>query len=213
VKAPVRPAREKKPVAAAPVVVAAVIEERVSLVAEFTTAAPAKEPMPFAEPEPSPFAIDRSLPKEVAATEDFAGQAAEVPVLTPEPELEEEEEVTPLKPEPVESGEDEDDEAPAFFTISDEEEPDEEPALPQVAKKEEEVPVVLPGMFDALDDDLDDLEPASEKPAAGTKPRAGGKGQPELSFEGGPRGKFEGASPSLFEGEDLDVPAFLRKKR
>ena len=40
-----------------------------------------------------------------------------------------------------------------------------------------------------------------------------GKAQPELSFERGPRGKFEGAPSSLFEGEDLDVPAFLRKKR
>jgi len=37
--------------------------------------------------------------------------------------------------------------------------------------------------------------------------------QTEMSFDGGPKGRFEGADPSVFEGEDLDVPAFLRKKR
>jgi cell division protein FtsZ len=61
-------------------------------------------------------------------------------------------------------------------------------------------------IFDSALDDSDDL--ATEKP--GRKP---GDPQGELSFEGGPRGRFEGASPSVFEGEDLDVPAFLRKKR
>lgn len=37
--------------------------------------------------------------------------------------------------------------------------------------------------------------------------------QTELSFDGGPKGRFEDTDPSIFEGEDLDVPAFLRKKR
>ncbi len=37
--------------------------------------------------------------------------------------------------------------------------------------------------------------------------------QSELSLEGGPRGRFEGEEPSMFEGEDLDIPAFLRKKK
>lgn len=37
--------------------------------------------------------------------------------------------------------------------------------------------------------------------------------QAELSLEGGPRGRFEGEEPSMFEGEDLDIPAFLRKKK
>jgi hypothetical protein len=74
--------------------------------------------------------------------------------------------------------------------------------------------VVLPGVFDELDDVFAGMEDvsAAETPVVPAKAR-GGKGQSELSFEGGPRGKFEGASPSLFEGEDLDVPAFLRKKR
>ena len=39
------------------------------------------------------------------------------------------------------------------------------------------------------------------------------KGQGELSFDGGPKGRFEGDEPSMADGEDLDVPAFLRKKR
>ncbi|MGE9270030.1 MAG: hypothetical protein ACQKBU_04440 [Verrucomicrobiales bacterium] len=37
--------------------------------------------------------------------------------------------------------------------------------------------------------------------------------QSELSLDGGPKGRFEGADPSMIDGEDLDVPAFLRKKR
>lgn len=37
--------------------------------------------------------------------------------------------------------------------------------------------------------------------------------QSELSFDGGPKGRFEGSDPSMIDGEDLDVPAFLRKKR
>ena len=122
-----------------------------------------------------------------------------------------------LEPVPVE--EPEEDESPAFFTITDEHDPEDEPTIAELnttAEEEEEVPVVLPGVFDELDEDLEDihdLNPVEVKPVPSAKSRAPGKGQPELSFEGGPRGKFEGASPSLFEGEDLDVPAFLRKKR
>ena len=37
--------------------------------------------------------------------------------------------------------------------------------------------------------------------------------QGELELDGGPKGKFEGGSPNLHEGEDLDVPAFLRKRK
>ena len=206
----------------------------------------AESSMPFAEPEPSPFSIDRSLPEEIAATEDFAGKQPVVPVLEPEPEdFEEElpdlpeeveeaiteqvEEVAEVKaetkpkevvakqvvaPAPVE--EPEEDESPAFFTITDEHDPENEPTIAELNTKPEQSkdsPVVLPGVFDELDDDLEDPAPVEEKPAPAAKARPAGKGQPELSFEGGPRGKFEGASPSLFEGEDLDVPAFLRKKR
>lgn len=179
---------------------------------------------PFAEPEPSPFTIDHALTPELADDDDFAGVAREVPVLAPEADESPEApaEVVPVLA--VESAaaavvkveeEEDDEESPAFFEIAHEPEPDEEPvaAVEAGAEADEEVPVVLPGVFDDLDDDLGEIEPVAGKLAASPKLKAGGKGQPELSFEGGPRGKFEGASPSLFEGEDLDVPAFLRKKR
>jgi cell division protein FtsZ len=179
---------------------------------------------PFAEPEPSPFTIDHALTPELADDDDFAGVAREVPVLAPEADESPEApaEVVPVLA--VESAaaavvkveeEEDDEESPAFFEIADEPEPDEEPvaAVEAGTEADEEVPVVLPGVFDDLDDDLGEIEPVAGKLAASPKLKAGGKGQPELSFEGGPRGKFEGASPSLFEGEDLDVPAFLRKKR
>lgn len=227
VKAVVRPVREKK---AAPVAATAVVplfEEPevapVAVPASKPAPAPAADPMPFAEPEPSPFDIDHSMPEEVAATEDFAGKSPEIPVLHREPEEKDEPlevlEASGKKVEAAAPDEPEEDESPAFFTITDEVDPDDELTLAELAGKteeEEEVPVILPGVFDELDDDLDDpadLSPVEVKPAPPVKSRAAGKGQPELSFEGGPRGKFEGASPSLFEGEDLDVPAFLRKKR
>ena len=106
----------------------------------------------------------------------------------------------------------------AFFSIEEEPAAEEEEKAPEPAAEddEEEAPVVLPGVFDELDDVFTGMEEEPEpldKPAVPAKAHAGSKGQGELSFEGGPRGKFEGASPSLFEGEDLDVPAFLRKKR
>jgi cell division protein FtsZ len=62
----------------------------------------------------------------------------------------------------------------------------------------------------------DFMEPESEPEASAKQARsrpAKADPQAELSFDGGPRGRFEASSPSLFEGEDLDVPAFLRKKR
>ncbi len=221
VKLPVRTAREKKAVPAAAVV--PLFEPPVAPVAKSAPppAKPAPSPaesMPFAEPEPSPFEINRSLPDDVAASEDFAGKSREkVKVLEPEPEpglieIETTEvveifSVTMVDEETVED----DEEAPAFFTVTGRE--DQDPQSSVTGKEDHRVPVVLPGVFDELEDDLDAIAALEEKPAAAAKPRVGGKGQPELSFEGGPRGKFEGASPSLFEGEDLDVPAFLRKKR
>lgn len=58
-----------------------------------------------------------------------------------------------------------------------------------------------------------------EKPA--TPPRRSKKSkasppsspQGELLLYGGPRGRFEGEEPNLVDGEDLDIPAFLRKKK
>lgn len=200
---PPPPAHEAKPQPSASVAkaiaAASLFEEVRPTVAEFTTKPKpkpepvAEEQMPFAEPEPSPFTIDRTPVREAAAPDDFAGTAeAEAEAADEDqPEAAEDEAVAGEEPAAVETPE------------------------PEAAEDEEETPVVLPGVFDELDDvftGMEDPEPA-EKPAAAAKARAGGKDQGELSFEGGPRGKFEGGSPSLFEGEDLDVPAFLRKKR
>lgn len=112
----------------------------------------------------------------------------------------------------------EEDEEPAFFEVAAKEESAASPlaeAEPESEPKAEGKPVILPGVFDDLDEAFTDIgEPAAEeKPVVPVKARGAGKGQAEMSFDGGPRGRFEGASPSLFEGEDLDVPAFLRKKR
>jgi len=64
-----------------------------------------------------------------------------------------------------------------------------------------------------LDDGDEDGPFVSELDLGGEDEDKKGGSQGELSFEGGPRGRFEGADPNVFEGEDLDVPAFLRKKR
>jgi len=72
---------------------------------------------------------------------------------------------------------------------------------------------------DGLEEPADVPKAESPKKAAVQEPlpeassEADEDSQGELSFEGGPRGRFEGAQPSMFDGEDLDVPAFLRKKR
>jgi len=81
----------------------------------------------------------------------------------------------------------------------------------QAAKRSFSGPKI--GKDDVFDSDLEDSgDDEAEKTDKKTDKKADGS-QGELSFEGGPRGRFEGASPSVFEGEDLDVPAFLRKKR
>ena len=189
--------------------------------------------MPFAEPENSPFTVDRSLSEEVADSDDFAGKPIESTKSEKKaaeddmPELEdlesEVQEPIEVKARPVdddlEPDENEDeDEEPAFFSVKNDEKKDQDDGkFPNLKGKGKEKAVVLPGVFEDLDgDSVDELEavehkPEPEKPAA--KSKSGGKNQSELSFDGGPRGRFEGASPSLFDGEDLDVPAFLRKKK
>jgi cell division protein FtsZ len=51
---------------------------------------------------------------------------------------------------------------------------------------------------------------SKEKKSKSTRPE---QPQGELLLDGGPRGKFEGEAPNLVDGEDLDIPAFLRKKK
>ncbi len=211
------PPRERKAVTPA-MTAASLFEDPSPSITEFSTAKAAveeEEEMPFAEPEPSPFTIDRSAQAEpVAASEDdFAGPAVEAAAPAaeePEPEEEPAEDDEPSGDLPA--GEDEE---PAFFEVAakDEPEPAVAEAAPAAEAEPEDKPVILPGVFDDLDDAFSEIDEPGEKPVQPVKARAAGKGQGELSFDGGPRGRFEGASPSLFEGEDLDVPAFLRKKR
>lgn len=64
-----------------------------------------------------------------------------------------------------------------------------------------------------LDDELE-LEGEEEQESLfSASSRDDGSAQGELELDGGPKGKFEGESPNFHEGEDLDVPAFLRKRR
>lgn len=229
------PPRERKAVVPAMTAASLFTDEPEPSIAEFTTvskpapaSAPAPAPVPaveedtpFAEAESSPFSIDHSVLETTsieASDDDFAGISAasgsgtfvtteDISIDDDFPEIEE-----------TSSPAVEEDEEPAFFEVSAKEEAIEEPVLearPEPEPKAEDKPVILPGVFDDLDEAFSDIgEPAAEeKPVVPVKARAAGKGQGELSFDGGPRGRFEGASPSLFEGEDLDVPAFLRKKR
>lgn len=216
-------AREKKPAVKAAVTAASLFADPAPapVVAEFTSrAAAVVDEAPFAEPEPSPFTIDPIKPEEEEEEEVFTSLRKEEPELEvepepePEPELEsepeavslpeiEDEDFPELEAPPVSEPEEEE---PAFFSIADDQEAANE------KEPEGEKPVVLPGVFDDLEEEFADLEEPVVLEKSSGKPKPG-KAQTELSFEGGPRGKFEGASPSLFEGEDLDVPAFLRKKR
>jgi cell division protein FtsZ len=220
------PPRERKTVEPAMTAASLFSNEPEPSIAEFTTAAkPAPEPVedtPFAEAESSPFSIDHSVPETAAieaSEDDFAGVAAASKsgsfVTTEDISIDDDDfpEIGEESGAPVVE-----EEEPAFFEVSAKEEPEVEPVVEarlEPEEKAEEKPVILPGVFDDLDEAFSDIgEPAvEEKPVVPVKARGAGKGQGELSFDGGPRGRFEGASPSLFEGEDLDVPAFLRKKR
>ena len=57
------------------------------------------------------------------------------------------------------------------------------------------------------------ITPVVEKSPQPQKKHEMSTSQPELELDGGPKGKFEGGSPNIHEGEDLDVPAFLRKRK
>lgn len=231
------PSREKKP-AVAPAAMAASLftdPEPGPVVAEFTSRAaepapvpapqakskpqpqaPAVEEAPFAEPEPSPFTIDHDAPQAEAEEDDFASfmeeeeePEAAMPAAASTPVIEEEEEEEPF----VSIEEEEEDERPTIV-VPPTSAPVAKSAQPAAAAQNPN-PVVLPGVFDDLEEAFAELEEDRSAPEVPIAPRGktGGKAQGELSFEGGPRGKFEGSNSSLFEGEDLDVPAFLRKKR
>ena len=51
-------------------------------------------------------------------------------------------------------------------------------------------------------------EGADENGPEGKKPKGS---QTELELDPGAKGRFEKSEPTIVDGEDLDVPAFLRK--
>lgn len=163
-------------------------------VAEWTVVPPADEPSYFAEPEPEP----EGLFEEARFEEDE-------PVVFKEIEPEERKSSEPLPPF-AESGFDF---KPAGKAL---------PRKNKVSSAKDDFARPSDQEDEIFGSDLEEPEPVKPKgpePAEDAAPRKGKgpKDQTELSFEGGPRGRFEGGSPSMFEGEDLDVPAFLRKKR
>ncbi len=169
-------------------------------------------------------------PEAVSATEpeaDLEEPEPEPEIEKPDPDPVPEEEVVE-EPEPVVQLE-------PFDDFLDESFPEEEPEPDQQEDPQAEEPEET-GPPEPEDDEAPFAEAGftlkSDKKAPGAKPKKGedliedfaggpddlfesdsGKSQAELSFDGGPKGRFEGSDPSVFEGEDLDVPAFLRKKR
>jgi cell division protein FtsZ len=129
---------------------------------------------------------------------------------------------------------------PEEMLFADIDKPDEPEAGTSVFEKPEDLPFAE--TIDPPEDELE-FEAFEEKPAEKMqplptaekkgKPKPNGKSgaksrkrpspkgkfkkipakQAELAFDGGPTGKFAGESPNVFEGENLDIPAFLRKKK
>lgn len=186
---------------------------------------PEEEPEPVTEPEPEPEEEPApAFEQETLDAWEPDDQSVEPEEPEPEPEAEvTEPELEEVEPEPI----DEPEEMP-------EPEPEEEPSFfaePEAEESEEEMVDLAPEPEPVEADEIPfaessfEVKPAKKKPAkkkargtddggdlfGGTS--SGGKSQSELSLDGGPKGRFEGADPSLIDGEDLDVPAFLRKKR
>ncbi|MCH7226962.1 cell division protein FtsZ [Haloferula sp. A504] len=150
---------------------------------------PEPEPEPENEPEPEPSPV-----VELEPFDDFLDD----PPLDDEPTAKTEETAEPepeeSKPaEPAADTEDDGDDAPFA-----------ESGFSRKTKDEDSG-----GKSSSKDDLIEDFAGAPddlfEEDSDGS--------QTELSFDGGPKGRFEGSDPSLIDGEDLDVPAFLRKKR
>lgn len=182
------------------------------------------EPEPQSVSEPEPLAEEAPTPE---VEDEWEHDAVEIIEPSPEPESvkeeptsEESEDIEPepeSEPEPEEEVIASEEEEPAFFAepeeeadedLSPEPEPDEEP--------EDEVPFAE-SAFDPAPPTRSGNKSKSQKSSGDDDLFSGGiggkKAQSELSLDGAPKGRFEGADPSLIDGEDLDVPAFLRKKR
>lgn len=196
---------------------AAALEPSMGFEAE-PEAEPERAPEPEEEPALEQESLDSWAPdhEAVEIVEPKPIEAEKEPELDPEPEPEPEVESEAEPEAEVESDSEPEPELeePAFF--AEPEEFDEETDLSPEPEPEDDIPFAEPtqepaagkakssGKKPKAADDADDLFGSSQ---------SGGKSQSELSFDGGPKGRFEGADPSLVDGEDLDVPAFLRKKR
>lgn len=135
---------------------------------------------------------DEEDPDEESESEPVAEEEEVSEEPEPEPELEQEPELeSESGPEP------ESDPEPSPFAETEDVKKLEIPAKSMRSRRIEE----------------DDTFASAPEDLFGGKPKSKKDSQAELTFDGGPKGRFEGADPSVEDGEDLDVPAFLRRKR
>ncbi len=179
------------------------------------------EPEPWAAEEEKEQVVEEEKPSAPEPDEAPPTAAGEAKPLSPfEPDL------TAVAPEPEDEIEDLpnfEDEVPAVPSwISAK---GKRPFVPKNSEPEMEVPFAEPSP--PSPDETPGEKPEAVESEAATEPKsdppvlseeepsrpAKSGGQGELTFDSGPKGRFEGADPSLIDGEDLDVPAFLRRKR
>jgi len=167
---------------------------------EATLAAAVAVPEPASEPEPIE-EVQEEISQEEDDREEEQEVEAEAPVAEEQSEVEDEaveEEVT-------------EEEAPhAPEIIIADEDPGAEAVEPEQEEEEE-----APDETEVVGEPEAEKEEPASPPSKGKKSKASRPAQPqgELLLDGGPRGKFEGEAPNLVDGEDLDIPAFLRKKK
>ncbi|MGJ8655747.1 MAG: cell division protein FtsZ [Akkermansiaceae bacterium] len=162
-------------------------------------------------PEPTPRAvvaeIEIEVEEEVEEIEEEPEPEVEAVVEVEEENLQVEEveeeahapEVKIVDEDPVEEAEEPDEDEEEFEEDEPESEEDDDEDQPEENEEDEEPEVVA-------------KEESSGPPRRENRSKPASP-QGELLLDGGPRGKFEGEAPNLVDGEDLDIPAFLRKKK
>ena len=131
-----------------------------------------------------------------------------------EDEVEEPDEVESISSEETEENEKEEETPEPQIKVVDKDPGDELEDEDQDHEEDEEDEDEDEDDFDEETGD-DDSEEEEEKVSSQTQRQTVKATQPqgELLLDGGPRGKFEGEAPNMVDGEDLDVPAFLRKRK
>ncbi|MEM7147179.1 MAG: cell division protein FtsZ [Verrucomicrobiota bacterium] len=76
---------------------------------------------------------------------------------------------------------------------------------------EDTIPVPTAAKVGATEAVEEEAADAGDKGEAGEENAAAKGGQTELELDPGAKGRFEKSEPTIVDGEDLDVPAFLRK--